>query len=103
MIKSDNGVDYKDPNSFVFSLNKMKIYENLKKDKNAVCHSKNWGPIFRSDAFAVWGKNFFSFNKHRVQDKSHSNFGIMNEDYEINNGEEYFAIKELEVFQILIE
>ena len=81
----------------------MKIYENSKKEKDAVCHSKNWGPIFRDDAFAVWDKNFFSYNKHRAGSKSRSNFGIMNEDYEINNGDEYFTIKELEVFQILIE
>ena len=27
----------------------------------------------------------------------------MDVDYEINNGEQYFSIKELEVFQIMIE
>ena len=81
----------------------MKIYENMKKENNAVCHSKNWGPIFRGDAFAVWDENFFSYDKHRTGTKSESNFGIMNEDYEINNGDEYFSIKELEVFQIIIE
>ena len=101
-IKSD-GSNYKDPNAFVFSLNKNKIYENLKKENYAVCHSGPWGPIFRGDAFAVWDKNFFSYNKHKVGTKSQSNYGVMNEDYEINNGEEYFGIKELEVFQIIIE
>ena len=103
MIKSNNNYDDKDQNAFVFSLNKMKIYENMKKDNNAVCHSPNWGPIFRSDAFAVWDKDFFSYHNHRVGTRSQSNFGIMNEDYEINNGDEYFSIKELEVFQIIIE
>ena len=102
-IKSDDGIDYKDPNSFVFSLNKMKIYENMKKENDDVCHSEGWGPIFRNDAFAVWNKNFFSYDKHTIGTKSSSNFGIMNEDYEINNGDEYFSIKELEVFQIIIE
>lgn len=103
MIKSDNGVDYKDPNSFVFSLNKMKIYENLKKEKNAFCPSKNWGPIFRSDPFIMWNKNFFSYNQHESDRKSSSNFGKMDENYEINNGDHYFTINELEVFKILIE
>jgi len=102
MINS-NESDYKDPNSFVFSFNKMKIYENIKKDKEAVNHSSTWGPIFRSDAFAVWDKNFFSYNKHTVGTKAQSNFGNMDKDYEINNGEQYFSIKELEVFQIIIE
>ena len=103
MIKSNNSNDDKDPNAFVFSLNKMKIYENMKKESNAVCHSPGWGPIFRSDAFAVWNKDFFSYHFHRIGTKGQSNFGIMNEDYEINNGEQNFSIKELEVFQIIIE
>mgnify|MGYP002624472679 CR=1 FL=1 len=98
-----SGSDYKDPNAFVFSLNKNKIYENLRKEDSAVCHNKNWGPIFRNDAFAVWDKNFFSYSKHRLGRKSQLLFGVMNEDYEINNGEEYFGIRELEVFQIIIE
>ena len=89
-----------DPNSFVFSLNKKKIYENLKKEKAAVDHCKGWGPIFRNDAFAVWNSKFFSFNENTVGSKSSSNFGVMDEDYEINNGESNFSIKELEVFQI---
>ena len=100
---ANNGLDVKDPNAFVFSLNKNKTYENLKKENYAVCHSKNWGPIFRGDAFAVWDKNFFSYNEHKVGTKSRSNYGIMNEDYEINNGDSNFGIKELEVFQIIIE
>ena len=33
--------DLKDPNAFVFSIDKMKIYENLQKDQNAVCHYQN--------------------------------------------------------------
>ena len=69
-IKSEQGMNYKDPNSFVFSLNKMKIYENMKKENVAVCHSKGWGPIFRNDAFAVWNKNFFSYDKHTIGTKT---------------------------------
>ena len=53
--------------------------------------------------FAVWDKNFFSYNLHTVEGKLSSHFGPMNEDYEINNGDHYFGIKDLEVFQIFIE
>ena len=102
-IKSDNGLDDKDPNVFVFSLSKMKIYEKTKKEEDAVCHSKGWGPIFRNDAFGVWGENFFSYDEHTIGTKWDSNFENMDEDYEINNGDPYFTIKEFEVFQILIE
>ena len=101
-IINDSGENI-DSNAFVFSLDKMKIYENLKKDKFAVCHSKNWGPIFRNDAFAIWNTNFFSFNKHTLGTKQASNFGIMDIDNELNNGEDYFTVRELEVFQIFIE
>ena len=48
-------------------------------------------------------KIFLSYNKHTLGTKSQSHFGVMNEDYEINNGEKYFGIEELEVFQIIIE
>ena len=96
-----NNNDVKDSNAFVFSIDKMKIYENLKKNDYAVCHSKNWGPIFRNDAFAVWNKKFFSYNGHKVGKISNSIFGKMDSDYEINNGENTFSIKELEVFEIL--
>ena len=75
----------------------------MKKDKNAVCHSERWGPIFRSDSFAVWDKNFFSYNQHTVGTKSSSNFGVFDIDYELNNGEQYFSIQELEVFEICFE
>ena len=92
-----------DPNAFVFSLNNNKIYENLRKGKIAGAHCKDWGPIFRGDAFSVWNKNFLSYDKHTLGIKSQSHFGVMNEDYEINNGEKYFGIEELEVFQIIIE
>ena len=95
------GQDLKDSTAFVFSIDKMKIYENKKKEYSAVCHSKNWGPIFRNEAFAVWDKKFFSYNKHKVGTISSSNFGKMDSDYELNNGEEFFSIKELEVFEIL--
>lgn len=81
----------------------MKIYENLKKNECAVGHFKNWGPIFRRDAFAIWNQNFFSYNKHTLGSKNESNFGIMDIDNELNNGETYFTVRELEVFQIFLE
>ena len=46
-------------------------------------------------------KKFFSFDNHIVGTKSQSNFGDMDQDYELNHGEKYFSIKELEVFRIL--
>ena len=44
---NEKGVYKEDPNlkSFVFSLDKQKIY-SLKSKENAVCHKKNGGPCF---------------------------------------------------------
>jgi len=95
------GSDVLDPEAFVFSLDKLKIYENIRKDLYAIDHCKGWGPIFRGDAFAVCDKKFFSYDNHIVGTISQSNFGNMEHDYELNSGVKYFSIKELEVFRIL--
>ena len=96
----NKGESVKDPNSFIISFNKLKIYENLKKNNIALDNCKGWGPIFRNDAFVVYNKQFFSYNSHTVGTISESNYGVMDDDYEINNGERNFSIQELEVFQI---
>ena len=100
VVDINKGEYVKDPNAFVFSINKMKIYENIRKNEDAVDHCKNWGPIFNK-AFAVYNRKFFSYDRHTVGSVSSSHFGKMDSDYEINNGENYFSIKELEVFEIL--
>jgi cell division protein FtsI/penicillin-binding protein 2 len=100
----DGNIGYKDPNSFIFSLNKMKIYENLNKDNNVIRHYRDNGPYFVG-GFVIYDSNFNDNNSNYVCDKTSSfNFFSDNEkEYEINNGEKYFHIKELEVFEIFLE
>lgn len=100
----DGNIGYKDPDSFIFSLNKMKIYENLNKDGNVIRHYRENGPFFVG-GFVIFDSNFNENNSNYVYDKSSSfNFFSDNEkEYEINNGEKYFHIKELEVFEIFLE
>jgi len=100
----DGNIGYKDPNSFIFSLNKMKIYENLNKDSNVIRHYRDNGPYFVG-GFVVFDSNFNDNNSNYIYDKTSSfNFFSDNEkEYEINNGEKYFHIKELEVFEIFLE
>jgi len=102
-IESGN-IAYKDPNSFVFSLNKQKIYENLNKDGAVIRHYKGYGPYF-AGGFITFDSQFYSNNNNYVYDRaSSSNFFSNNEkEYEINNGEQFFAIRELEVFEIFLE
>ena len=101
----ENGnMGYKDPNSFVFSLNKQKIYENLNKDGVVIRHYKGYGPYYVG-GFITFDSQFYSNNNNYVYDRtSSSNFFSKNEkEYEINNGEQFFAIRELEVFEIFLE
>ena len=96
MINSNNK-DYIDKNSFIFSLDKMKIYEN--KDYDIISHYEKFGPIFKG-AFFI-GEYFLNVS-NKIINKLSSKY-IMDNNYEINNGEDNFNIKELEVFQIFLE
>ena len=100
----DGNIGYKDPNSFIFSLNKMKIYENLNKDSNVIRHYRDNGPFFVG-GFVIFDGNFNDNNSNYICDKSSSFnfFSDKEKEYEINNGEKYFHIKELEVFEIFLE
>ena len=100
----DGNIGYKDPNSFIFSLNKMKIYENLNKDNNVIRHYRDNGPYFVG-GFVIYDSNFNDNNSNYVCDKTSSFnfFSDSEKEYEINNGEKYFHIKELEVFEIFLE
>ena len=100
----DGNIGYKDPNSFIFSLNKMKIYENLNKDNNVIRHYRDNGPFFVG-GFVIFDGNFNDNNSNYICDKSSSFnfFSDKEKEYEINNGEKYFHIKELEVFEIFLE
>ena len=103
LIENGN-LAYKDPNSFIFSLNKHKIYENLNKDGNVIRHYKGYGPYFVG-GFITFDSQFYNNNNNFVYDRtSSSNFFSNNEkEYEINNGEQFFTIRELEVFEIFLE
>jgi len=99
----DGNIGYKDPNSFLFSINKMKIYENLNKDSNVIRHYRENGPFFIG-GFVVFDRNLNDNYSNYVCDKSSFNFFSDNEkEYEINHGEKFFNIKELEVFEIFLE
>ena len=86
-----------DNNAFVFSFLKKKIY-NSKKGENTVYDYKSNGPSFSC--------GIYIYNK-MLEDGGHtcsisiSCFEGVTKDYEINNGDEYFYIQEIEVYQIL--
>ena len=100
----DGYIGYKDPNSFIFSLDKMKIYENLNKEGVVIRHYSGYGPYFIG-GFVVFDSNFYNVYNNYVYDKSSSSnfFSKEDGDFELNHGEELFAVREVEVFEISFE
>ena len=91
----------KDDNAFIFSIDKMKIFE-VEKGTIATCSLKNYRPVFygyeHENIFLM--DDFFSDrgNVARKGDRYKTT-----EDFEINNGEENFYVKELEIYQVLFD
>ena len=91
-----------DLNSFIFNINNKKIYEA--KGKNQIgCFEIN-GPFFGRFSSAIYLYDDINIlTKKTKQHKTNRDivsYEGFNTDFEINNGEEYFNLIELEVFQI---
>jgi len=93
-----------DLKSFLFQIDKKKIY-NAKGKNQITCFSGN-GPTFGDKEVAIYLYDHISIlsnkkNSHNTNAYISSFEGLNN--YEINNGEQYFNLKELEVFQIIFD
>ena len=89
--------DKKDNLSFVFSLDKMKIYDVIK-GKYAISCDKNYGPYFRDDHICIVDEFFTKESGTCIKGKGFNT----TKNYELNSGKKYFKIKRLQVFQIKI-
>ena len=95
-----NSRGVKDSNAFCFSLNKKKIY-NVIENKEAIYCKNNYGPCFKSagDWIIFLSGNLLTTQQHTCT-KSESHYDGLNADYELNNEERNFYVKELEVYKI---
>ena len=89
-----------DPNTFIFSLDYMKIYKHKKGNSRAVHCTSGYGPYFCDTTGMV--DNFFS-SKSNYEQNVNDNYegGEQNQKYELNYGEQYFYGREVEVFQVV--
>ena len=87
-----------DDNAFIFSLDKLKIYD-INQGKEAITCSNEFGPIFCGYQILVYD-NFFK--KGGKTGKAYENYNIEG-DFELTGGDNNFIIKELEVFEIIFE
>ena len=104
-IGFDCSNDWKtDLKSFLFQINKKKIYNAIEKDQ--VGCFDNVGPSFGDHYVAIYLFDNVSIlsnkkNSHHTNKDISSFEGLNN--FEINNGEQFFNLKELEVFQIIFD
>ena len=89
-----NDIDKKDNNCFIFSIDKMKIYDVIE-GQNAINCNPDLGPIFLSQIKLL--DKFFT--QGGTTSKKGKNFNTT-EDFEITDGAEKFGVQEVEVYQI---
>ena len=100
---SSNGEYKDDPNAFLFSLDKQKIY-SYKKDGNAIFNCKNYGPLFGSGSAIYIGQNCIQ-EKQLYTNESYSkgsyNFNGDNNALSEDGKASYIYASEYEVFQVI--
>ena len=87
---------YEDKNSFIFSLNKKRKYYSKIGYNNQVCMWSDRGPSFGG------GNDMTLYNNCLHNNKSYNKCPLtyQTEKYELNGGEEYYTVKDYEVYSI---
>ena len=88
----------KDEDAFVFSLDKMMIYENIPNEDAIGCYPK-FGPIFLGCQIRIYDN---AFSKGGTTFEKGLNY-YTEEDYELTGGERIFGIKEIEVYEVIAQ
>lgn len=90
-----NCVHKRDQKAFVFSLDKGKTYDIVGHDPAIGCYPK-YGPIFFGCQIRIYD---FFFTKNSITCEKGLCFQTT-EDYELNNGEKSFVVKDIEVYAL---
>ena len=89
-------IDKKDEEAFIFSLDKMKIYDNIPGEDAVGCYPK-FGPIFLGCQIRIYDN---AFNKGGTTFEKGLNYNT-EEDFELTGGERVFNVKEIEVYEVI--
>ena len=89
-----NDINKKDEKSFIFSIDKMKIYDIIP-GQNAINCNPDLGPVFLSQ-IKLLDKFFTQGGTTSTKGKNYKTLV----DFEITDGAEKFGVKEVEVYQI---
>ena len=90
--------DKKDENAFVFSLDKMAIYDNIPGEDAIGCYPK-FGPIFLGCQIRIYDN---AFTKGGSTFEKGLNYNT-EEDYELTGGDRNFNVKEIEVYEVIAQ
>ena len=90
-----DGVDKNDDEAFIFSLDKLQVYNIISGEPAIGCYPK-YGPVFLGCQIKV-NDNFFV--KGGTTYKKNINYAT-NSDYELNDGIKFYGIKDIEVFEV---
>ena len=93
---SGDCIDKKDEEAFVFSLDKMNIYENIPGEDAIGCYPK-FGPIFLGCQIRIYDN---AFTKGGTTYEKGLNYNT-EEDYELTGGDREFTVKEIEVYEVI--
>ena len=93
---SGDCVDKKDEDAFIFSLDKMKTYDNIPGDDAIGCYPK-FGPIFLGCQIRIYDN---AFKRGGTTFEKGLNFDT-EEDFELTGGERIFNVKEIEVYEVI--
>ena len=93
---SGDCIDKKDEDAFVFSLDKMEIYENIPGEDAIGCYPK-FGPIFLGCQIRIFDN---AFTKGGTTFEKGLNFNT-EEDFELTDGDRNFNVREIEVYEVI--
>ena len=91
-------IDKKDEDAFIFSLDKMSVYENIPGEDAIGCYPK-FGPIFLGCQIRIYDN---SFAKGGTTFEKGLNYNT-EEDFELTGGERIFGVKEIEVYEVIAQ
>ena len=93
-----DGVNKRDLNAFIFSLDKMETYDVIP-EKDAIGCYPDFGPVFLGCQIRIYDNAFSQGGSTFERGVSY----LTNEDYELTGGEKLFRVKEIEVYEVQFE
>ena len=93
-----NSIDKKDDNAFIFSLDKMEIYDIIPGEEAIGCYP-SYGPVFLGCQIRIYDE---AFTKGGTTFKKGVNY-TTREDYELTGGLKKFNVEEIEVYGVELD